>query len=64
MIAPTKHFEVWFSDETYFRSTMKEHGLSEDDQIEFLDQYPHMTFPLRSEAIIFSNVDDLMEHLG
>jgi hypothetical protein len=64
VIAPTKHFEVWFSDETCFRSIMKEHGLSEDDQIEFLDQYPHMTFPLRSEAVIFSNVDDLMEHLG
>jgi hypothetical protein len=64
VIAPTKHFEVWFSDETRFRSIMTEHALSEDNQIEFLDQYPHMTVPLQSEAVIFSNVDDLMEHLG
>jgi hypothetical protein len=61
LVAPTKHFRVWLNDERRFRSVMKQHGLREDSQIQFLDEYPHTT--IRPPEGTFREPSELLKHL-
>jgi hypothetical protein len=61
-IAPTKHFQVWFTDVQVFRSIMKKHGLLEDDHLEFLDQYPRTTSRLPDDKVMFQYHTKLIEY--
>ena len=62
-IAPTKHFEVWFKNVVLFRSIMVNHGLDEENRLEFLDQYPRTTTPLPEDKVMFRDQSELIEYL-
>jgi hypothetical protein len=47
-VAPTKHFKIWFDDETAFRATALELGLEQAERLEFIDEYPRVT---RSQSV-------------
>jgi hypothetical protein len=57
LVAPSKHFKIWFSDEQAFASQMSAHGLSRAERLEFLDEYPHVTTRLPDERALW--IDDL-----
>ncbi len=61
-IAPTKHFQVWFKDVQVFRSIMENHGLFEDDHLEFLDQYPRVTTRLSDNKVMFRDHSKLIDY--
>lgn len=60
VVAPTKHIQVWLNDEKRFRLVMEHHRLREDNHLEFLDEYPHMTVPLSQGHL---QTAELLEHL-
>jgi len=64
VVAPTKHFQVWLNDEMRFRLVMEQHGLRQEDHLEFLDEYPHTTVRLSQGARLFDEPSELLKRLA
>ena len=62
VVVPTKHFQVWLNDERRFRLVMQQHGLGEDQHLQLLDEYPHMTVRLDSSRL--SEPAEFMNYLA
>lgn len=55
LVAPTKHFKIWFSDERAFAAQMVARGLVRAERLEFLDEYPHVTTRLPNDRALLAN---------
>jgi hypothetical protein len=60
-VAPSKHFRFWFNDERAFAAQMAKHGLSREQRLEFVDEYPRVTTRLPDERAM--QINDLKREL-
>jgi Ribosomal protein L7/L12 C-terminal domain len=66
-VVPTKHFQVWFSDENDFRSVLQNHAIPEAAKLEFIDEYPRTMSPLSGEGVFQDRekfIEDLRKQLN
>ncbi len=63
-VVPTKHIQVWFKNLRQFRSIMMAYDLTEEDHLEFLDEYPRTTTRLPEDKVMFSQWTELIDYLS
>ncbi|OJJ14431.1 hypothetical protein BKI52_42365 [marine bacterium AO1-C] len=62
-ITPFKYLQFWGNDQSVFQSIMKQHGLEEIPNIDFIDAYLKITFSLQSIDNSTLDSEELMEKL-
>jgi len=62
-VEPAKNFKVWLNDVSEFRRMMEVHGITETNELEFLDEYPRVTVRLPPEKEAFYDLDEMASRL-
>jgi len=60
-VTPTKHFQIWTHDSENFRKVMEKHKIPELEKLEFIDEFPRATIPLKYNK--FDDYNELIDYL-
>ncbi len=61
-VTPTKHFQIWTSKVEVLANVMNKHGIAESDELQFIDEFPRVTTPLKYSDE-FQDYEDLINYL-